>query len=64
MTKRKTQSEHVRTMAITLVDGAAGYTMEFASSPAYHRDKYDEAEQAISIALEINHLKIVNKPST
>lgn len=44
--------ESLRSVAVSLVDGTHGYTMEFAPSPAAHRNEYDRAESALKIAVE------------
>ena len=41
-----------RDTAVQLVDGLYGYTMEFAPSPAEHRQRYKMAEDAIALALD------------
>jgi hypothetical protein len=41
-----------RDTAVQLVDGLYGYTMEFAPSPAEHRQMYKMAEDAIARALD------------
>ena len=38
------EQRYIRDLAVLLVDGACGYTMEFAGSPTQHRDYYDELE--------------------
>lgn len=40
-----------RKLAVELVDGILGYTMEFAGSPRAHRAEYDLVEENIAIDL-------------
>lgn len=41
-----------REAAIQIVDGVLGYTMEYAGSPAAHRQYYDLTEEAMQPALD------------
>jgi hypothetical protein len=40
-----------RSAAIEAVDCFRGYTMEFAPSPAFHRDEWSEVEDALNSQL-------------
>lgn len=40
--------ERVRDFAVEMVDGIRGFTMEFAGSPAEHRQMYDYVEQRLA----------------
>lgn len=41
-----------RELAVAAIDGVHGFTMENASSPAYHAECYDLAQNAIKYVLE------------
>jgi len=40
-----------RALAVEIVDGIRGYTFEFSSHPAAHKDDYDFIEQKLRAAL-------------
>lgn len=42
----------IRGLAVELVDGIHGYTMEYAPDPRRHRSLYDWAEEKLHAALE------------
>ncbi len=59
---RKNQ-EHIRALAVALVDGDSGFTMEFAPSPRAHKDQYDRVEEMLRSALSVNRLRLCTAPN-
>ena len=52
-------TEHVRDLAIAIVDDRHGFTIEFAPSYDIHEAEYNDVESTIVSVLEIMGLKIV-----
>lgn len=54
--------EHIRSLAVCMVDGQAGYTMEFAPSPVAHREAYNEMERRLRAAMQLNRVRLSRLP--
>lgn len=59
MSKNRSDRELVRDLAIIMVDGPKGYTMEFASNPEAHAAEYDEMETTLLSGMELKGFKLV-----
>lgn len=52
------EAGRIRDLAVTMVDGKHGFTMEFAHSPEQHASEYDDMEQLLKAALATSRLKL------
>ena len=43
--------EEIRALAVEIVDGVHGYTLEFSNSPERHAHDYDWVEERLQAAL-------------
>lgn len=58
--RHKTFDGLLRDLAISMVDGKHGFTMEFAPSPDAHREEYDRMERDLRISLEVLQASLVH----
>lgn len=56
--ERRADASLIRDLAIIMVDGPLGYTMEFSSNPAAHAEEYNAMENLLLSGLEHNRVKL------
>lgn len=56
--RKRPVEEMLRSLAVTLVDGRHGYTMEFSQNPEGHRQEYNDMESYLRTALDMNKITL------